>query len=242
MGLFARRHVESSWTRDGTHVPCIGRWVCNHWTVSEVLNLFLLFWLDENNWLTFLKNSQFLFFLFFFFLGAGFLVKSFYFFFYPLYSCKQKQEDLTKGVRGASTPFGLEYFMGTSRCFILEYICSDIWFIFRRWWSNWPEGRNWGFGGRWGRDKRRNRIGKVWLQLPKGSGMGNPAGSATLRSSIWVSHTGIAQVVTDWYFHNEGRQKTKTKRELWWVLHDSLGQVFYRTFSFIKLSGAGRTR
>ena len=26
----------SSWTRDGTHVPCIGSQVLNHWTTGEV--------------------------------------------------------------------------------------------------------------------------------------------------------------------------------------------------------------
>ena len=26
---------ESSWTRDRTHVPCIGRWIPNHWTTRE---------------------------------------------------------------------------------------------------------------------------------------------------------------------------------------------------------------
>ena len=31
-------HVESSWTRDRTHVPCIGRWILNHQTTREVLN------------------------------------------------------------------------------------------------------------------------------------------------------------------------------------------------------------
>ena len=37
MGLVAPQLVESSWTRDGTHVPCIGRWILNHWTTREVL-------------------------------------------------------------------------------------------------------------------------------------------------------------------------------------------------------------
>ena len=36
MGLVAPRHVESSWTRDRTLVPCIGRWILNHWTTREV--------------------------------------------------------------------------------------------------------------------------------------------------------------------------------------------------------------
>ena len=26
----------SSWSRDRTHVPCIGRWIPNHWTTREV--------------------------------------------------------------------------------------------------------------------------------------------------------------------------------------------------------------
>ena len=29
-------HVESSWARDGTLVPCIGRQILNHWTTMEV--------------------------------------------------------------------------------------------------------------------------------------------------------------------------------------------------------------
>ena len=28
--------MESSWTRDQTQVPCIGRWILNHWTTREV--------------------------------------------------------------------------------------------------------------------------------------------------------------------------------------------------------------
>ena len=35
-GLAAPWHVEYSWTRDRTHVPCIGRWTLNHWTTREV--------------------------------------------------------------------------------------------------------------------------------------------------------------------------------------------------------------
>ena len=33
--LVALRHMGSSWTRDRTHVPCIGRWILNHWTNRE---------------------------------------------------------------------------------------------------------------------------------------------------------------------------------------------------------------
>ena len=31
-GFVALRHVESSWTRDQTHISCIGRQILNHWT------------------------------------------------------------------------------------------------------------------------------------------------------------------------------------------------------------------
>ena len=34
-GSVALRPVGSSWTRDGTCVPCISRWVLNHWTTRE---------------------------------------------------------------------------------------------------------------------------------------------------------------------------------------------------------------
>ena len=35
-GLADPRHVRSSGTRDRTRVPCLGRWVLNHWTTREV--------------------------------------------------------------------------------------------------------------------------------------------------------------------------------------------------------------
>ena len=35
-GLVALQYVESSWTREQTHVPCIGRQRLNHWTTKEV--------------------------------------------------------------------------------------------------------------------------------------------------------------------------------------------------------------
>ena len=35
-GLAALWHVESSRIRDQTHVPCIGRWVPNHWAMRKV--------------------------------------------------------------------------------------------------------------------------------------------------------------------------------------------------------------
>ena len=36
MGLLASWHVESSWTRDRTHVPCIGRWILPHCATRQV--------------------------------------------------------------------------------------------------------------------------------------------------------------------------------------------------------------
>ena len=36
-GPVALRHVESSWTRDQTHVPCIGRRTPIHYATREVL-------------------------------------------------------------------------------------------------------------------------------------------------------------------------------------------------------------
>ena len=40
MALFvARGHVESSQTRDQTHVPCIGRWILKYWATREVPDL-----------------------------------------------------------------------------------------------------------------------------------------------------------------------------------------------------------
>ena len=38
MGLVALWHVGSSWTRDRTHVPCIGGQILNPWTIREALN------------------------------------------------------------------------------------------------------------------------------------------------------------------------------------------------------------
>ena len=35
-------HVGSSWTRAGTRVPCIGRWILNHCTIREVPRMRLL--------------------------------------------------------------------------------------------------------------------------------------------------------------------------------------------------------
>ena len=37
LGLVALQHVEASQTRDRTHVPCIGRWIFNHGTTSDIL-------------------------------------------------------------------------------------------------------------------------------------------------------------------------------------------------------------
>ena len=41
--LVALCHVGSSQARDWTHVPCIGRWILNHWTAKEV-PIHFLFW------------------------------------------------------------------------------------------------------------------------------------------------------------------------------------------------------
>ena len=40
--LVAPRHVGSSRTRDRTGVPCIGKWILNHWTTREVLKSIIL--------------------------------------------------------------------------------------------------------------------------------------------------------------------------------------------------------
>ena len=42
-GLVALRHVGSSWTRDQTHVPCIGRQILNHCPTREVPNFLNFF-------------------------------------------------------------------------------------------------------------------------------------------------------------------------------------------------------
>ena len=34
--LIHQGNLESSHTRDPTHVPCIGRWILNHWTTKAV--------------------------------------------------------------------------------------------------------------------------------------------------------------------------------------------------------------
>ena len=36
MGLAAHGMWDLSWTRDGTCVPCVGRWILNHWTTRDV--------------------------------------------------------------------------------------------------------------------------------------------------------------------------------------------------------------
>ena len=36
VGLVALWHVGSSWTRDRTHVPCIGRQIRNPWTTYKI--------------------------------------------------------------------------------------------------------------------------------------------------------------------------------------------------------------
>ena len=41
MGLVAPWHVESSWTRNQTRVPHIGRQIFNHWTTRKTSGMFL---------------------------------------------------------------------------------------------------------------------------------------------------------------------------------------------------------
>ena len=45
-GTVALRHIGSSWTRDRTHVPCIDRWILNHWTAKNVPEM--LFWIESS--------------------------------------------------------------------------------------------------------------------------------------------------------------------------------------------------
>ena len=40
-GLVAQQHVESSWTRDRTSVPCIGRQILIHWATRDIFLLCL---------------------------------------------------------------------------------------------------------------------------------------------------------------------------------------------------------
>ena len=42
LGLAALRHVGSSWTRDRTRVPCIGRQILYHWATRGALNIHFL--------------------------------------------------------------------------------------------------------------------------------------------------------------------------------------------------------
>ena len=44
-GLVARKHAESSWTRDQTHISFIGRQILNHWTPQGNPNILIQ---DEN--------------------------------------------------------------------------------------------------------------------------------------------------------------------------------------------------
>ena len=48
-GLVTPQHVGSSGTRDQTHVPCMGRWILNHWTTREILSFY---------WVTNMLNSE----------------------------------------------------------------------------------------------------------------------------------------------------------------------------------------
>ena len=60
MGLVAPWHVESSQTRDRTHVPCIGRQILNHWTSREAWESPFYGWRNWGlNWGTQLLSKSF---------------------------------------------------------------------------------------------------------------------------------------------------------------------------------------
>ena len=58
-GLCCPWHVGSSQSRDWTHVPCVGRWILNHWTTREVHPCYI-FWKEafgrELNKLKYITN------------------------------------------------------------------------------------------------------------------------------------------------------------------------------------------
>ena len=60
MGLVVLRHVEYSQSRDQTRVPCIGRWILNHWTTREVSSIKSLFCFDNSKSKHFLSPQKFL--------------------------------------------------------------------------------------------------------------------------------------------------------------------------------------
>ena len=47
-GLVATQNVGSSWTKDQTHVPCIGKWILNQWTTRDVQFAYF-YLLDSSN-------------------------------------------------------------------------------------------------------------------------------------------------------------------------------------------------
>ena len=49
MRLVALRHVGSSWSRDRTCVPCIGRQILNHWITREALGHFFVVAAEEGD-------------------------------------------------------------------------------------------------------------------------------------------------------------------------------------------------
>ena len=56
-GLAAPRHVESSQTKDRTCVPCIGRWILNHWPTRKVAKVFQInLCFNENDSCTFKRS------------------------------------------------------------------------------------------------------------------------------------------------------------------------------------------
>ena len=59
MSLVTPCHVGSSPTRDGTHVPCIARWILNHQTTSEVpKKLILKLWTRALPFFLKIKNKN----------------------------------------------------------------------------------------------------------------------------------------------------------------------------------------
>ena len=78
MGLVALWHMGSSWTRDGTRVPCIARWILNHWTTREAVGNVLIALCGGTHLIfTITQKVNFIAFYFHF---ASFLIKE-----HPLY-------------------------------------------------------------------------------------------------------------------------------------------------------------
>ena len=111
--LAALWHVGSSWSRDRTHVPCIGRPILNQWTTREVHKIF------KNFVLKFLLG-----------LPGSPVVKT------PYSQCKRPGFDPCQGTRAhmpqlkilhASTKI---WYIQINRFFFLNFVCSLFGFIF----------------------------------------------------------------------------------------------------------------